>query len=45
MYGDPNYWIHQHQGTNEPHDKIRTKRGISHKIKWDGKRETFQAYD
>jgi hypothetical protein len=48
LYGDPNYWTqtygHAKKETEEK-DNTKPKHGISHKIKWDGKAESFQDYD
>jgi hypothetical protein len=42
IYGDPNFWS---QGPTDDRDQTRAKHGISHKIKWDGKCETFHDYE
>jgi hypothetical protein len=44
MYGDPNFRTTRYN-TVPNEEWTRAKRGISDKVKWDGQRETFQAYD
>jgi hypothetical protein len=48
VYGDPSYWTERYiwsYDSNNEKDNTKPRHGISHKIKWDGNGESFQAYE